>query len=180
VWDYCSASASLFFGTSTGDYTADRILEAINASTGGFLSRNQMSALFHGHLSSSRIEAALEQLLSLGAIYQSSSQPTGGRPLPSGLRYQNRSAWPRESHTMNRHLRKQPTRNQCRSRLSSLSSLSSHISTREQGVNVPLRGDKWHSRTACGADLFHEHQDKVGKTRSPGLRVHKVEVKLAA
>jgi hypothetical protein len=80
VWDYCSASASLFFGTSTGDHTADRILEAINASTDGFLSRSQMSALFHGHLSSSRIEAALEQLISLGAIYQSSSQPTGGRP----------------------------------------------------------------------------------------------------
>jgi hypothetical protein len=78
VWDYCSASASLFFGTSTGDHTADRILEAINASTEG-LSRKQMSALFHGHLSSSRIEAALEQLISLGAIYQT-SQPSGGRP----------------------------------------------------------------------------------------------------
>jgi hypothetical protein len=80
VWDYCGASASLLFGTATGDHTADRILEAVNASAGGFLSRNQMSALFHGHLSSSRIEAALEQLISLGAIYQSSSQPSGGRP----------------------------------------------------------------------------------------------------
>jgi hypothetical protein len=78
VWDYGAASASLFFGTSTGDHTADRILEAINASTDG-LSRKQVSALFHGHLSSSRIESALEQLISLGAIYQS-SQPTGGRP----------------------------------------------------------------------------------------------------
>ena len=80
VWDYCSASASLFFGTSTGDHTADRILEAINGSTEGFLSRKQITALFHGRLSSSRIEAALEQLISLGAIYQQSSQPTGGRP----------------------------------------------------------------------------------------------------
>jgi hypothetical protein len=78
VWDYCSAGASLFFGTSTGDPTADRIREAINASTGG-LSRTQMSALFHGHLSSERIEAALEQLMSLGAIYES-SRPSGGRP----------------------------------------------------------------------------------------------------
>ncbi len=52
---------------------------ALNASTDGFLSRKQMSALFHGHLSSSRIEAALEQLISLGAIYQS-SQPSGRRP----------------------------------------------------------------------------------------------------
>ena len=79
VWDYCSSSASLFFGTSTGDHTADRILEAINASTDGFLSRKQISALFHGHLSTSRIEAALEQLISLGAISQTSSQPSGGR-----------------------------------------------------------------------------------------------------
>jgi hypothetical protein len=79
VWDYCSASASLFFGTATGDHTADRILEAINASTEGFLSRKQIGALFHGRLSSSRIEAALEQLISLHAIYQS-SRPSGGRP----------------------------------------------------------------------------------------------------
>jgi hypothetical protein len=79
VWDYCSASASLFFGTATGDHTTDRILEAVNQSTQGFLSRKQIGALFHGRLSSSRIEAALEQLLSLGAIYPS-SQPTGGRP----------------------------------------------------------------------------------------------------
>jgi hypothetical protein len=79
VWDYCSASASLFFGTSTGDHNADRILEAINASTDGCLSRMQISALFRGHLSSNRIEAALEQLMSLGAIYQI-SQPSGGRP----------------------------------------------------------------------------------------------------
>jgi hypothetical protein len=78
VWDYCSASAALFFGTSTGDHTADRILEAINASA-GTLSRQQISALFQGHLSSSRIDAALEQLITLGAIYQT-SRPTGGRP----------------------------------------------------------------------------------------------------
>jgi hypothetical protein len=79
VWDYCSASASLFFGRATGDPTADRILEAINASTDGCLARKQIGALFHGRLSSSRIEAALEQLISFGAIYPS-SQPSGGRP----------------------------------------------------------------------------------------------------
>jgi hypothetical protein len=79
VWDYCSASASLFFGTVTGDHTTDRILEAINNSTEGFLSRKQIGALFHGRVSSSRIEAALEQLISLRAIDQS-TQPTGGRP----------------------------------------------------------------------------------------------------
>jgi hypothetical protein len=79
VWDYCSRSAALFFGTATGDHVTDRIFEAINASPGGFLSRMQITALFHGRLSSSRIEAALQKLLSLGAIYPS-SQPGGGRP----------------------------------------------------------------------------------------------------
>jgi hypothetical protein len=78
VWDYCAASASLFFGTSTGDPIADRIREAIDASDTG-LSRKQMSALFHGHLSSERIEAALQQLLALDAIHLT-SQPSGGRP----------------------------------------------------------------------------------------------------
>ena len=78
VWDYCSASSSILFGTSTGDHTADRIREAINASSDG-LSRKQISALFHGHLSSDRIEAALEQLVQLDAIHQS-SRPSGGRP----------------------------------------------------------------------------------------------------
>jgi hypothetical protein len=79
VWDYCSASASNFFGISAGDHTADRILEAINASTDGLLTRKHISALFHGHLSSNRIEIALEKLVSLGAIYPS-TQPGGGRP----------------------------------------------------------------------------------------------------
>jgi hypothetical protein len=78
VWEYCSAGASLLFGISAGDPTADRIREAIDASSDG-LSRKQISALFHGHLSSDRIEAALEQLVSLGAI-QPSSQSSGGRP----------------------------------------------------------------------------------------------------
>ena len=78
VWDYCSAGASVLFGTSTGDHTADRIREAINASSDG-LSRKQISALFHGHLSSDRIEAALDQLVSLDAIPRT-AQPSGGRP----------------------------------------------------------------------------------------------------
>jgi hypothetical protein len=78
VWDYCSAGAAHLFGTSTGDAVADRIRDAIYACPEG-VSRKQMSALFHGHLSSDRIEAALEQLLSLGAI-KPRSEPSGGRP----------------------------------------------------------------------------------------------------
>jgi hypothetical protein len=78
VWDYCSASASHLFGTSTGDATADRIREALDAAPDG-LSRKQISALFHGHLGSDRIDAALEKLGALGAINQR-RQPGKGRP----------------------------------------------------------------------------------------------------
>jgi hypothetical protein len=78
VWEFCSASASLLFGTCTGDPTADRIREALNASPDG-LSRKQISALFHGHLSSDHIDAALEHLMSLGAVNQC-IEPGRGRP----------------------------------------------------------------------------------------------------
>jgi HrpA-like RNA helicase len=54
-----------------------------------------MSALFHGHLSSNRIDAALQQLISLGAIDEI-NQLTEDAPLPSGLRYPNRIASPRQ------------------------------------------------------------------------------------
>ena len=78
VWDYCYSSASLLFGTSTGDPIADRIREAIQASNDG-LSKYQIRRLFHGHVEGSRIDAALEQLVALGALY-AQSEATGGRP----------------------------------------------------------------------------------------------------
>ncbi len=53
VWDYCYAGASLLLGMSTCDLIADRIREAI--------------------------DAALEKLLSLGALNRSSGF-TGGHP----------------------------------------------------------------------------------------------------
>jgi hypothetical protein len=78
VWDYCYASATLLFGRSTGDPIADRIREAIDAS-GGALSRNQIVRLFHGHMETGRIDAALETLVALGAL-DIRNEPTGGRP----------------------------------------------------------------------------------------------------
>jgi hypothetical protein len=77
VWQYCSATASILFGTSTGDVTADRIKLAIEESKDG-LSREQIRCLFHGHVSSDKIEAALEQLTSLGALTHH-LQPGRGR-----------------------------------------------------------------------------------------------------
>jgi hypothetical protein len=78
VWDYCYASASHLFGMSTGDPIADRIREAIEASNDG-LSKSQITRLFHGHVESNRIHAALETLVVLGALTKY-SEPTGGRP----------------------------------------------------------------------------------------------------
>ena len=78
VWDYCYSSASLLFGMSTGDPIADRIREAIQASNDG-LSKYQIRRLFHGHVEGSRIDAALERLVALGALY-AQREATGGRP----------------------------------------------------------------------------------------------------
>jgi hypothetical protein len=78
VWDYCYASASLLFGLSTGDPIADRIREAVEASDEG-LSKSKIARLFHGHVERDRIDAALETLVSLGAL-SLRNQLTGGRP----------------------------------------------------------------------------------------------------
>jgi hypothetical protein len=77
VWDYCYASASVLFGMSTGDPIADRIREAIEGSPTG-LSRDQIRRLFHGHVDSNRIVAALEKLVALGAL-AARNEPTAGR-----------------------------------------------------------------------------------------------------
>jgi hypothetical protein len=42
------------------------------------MSKNQIRRLFHGHLEASRIDAALEKLVALGAL-DVNSQPTTGR-----------------------------------------------------------------------------------------------------
>ena len=78
VWDYCYASAASLFGMSTGDPIADRIREAIEATSAG-LSQYQIRRLFQGHVETARIEEALEQLVAVGAV-SPRTQPTGGRP----------------------------------------------------------------------------------------------------
>ncbi len=78
LWDYCYASASLLFGMSTDDPIADRIREAVEAAGDG-LSKSKIARLFHGHVEHDRIDAALETLVTLGAV-SLRSQSTGGRP----------------------------------------------------------------------------------------------------
>ena len=83
VWDYCQASASLFFNDAPIDPTVRRISEAISAAAPGGLSKMQIRGLFHGHVSTERIELALQQLTSLGLI--NLREPEGGRGRPSTI-----------------------------------------------------------------------------------------------
>jgi hypothetical protein len=79
LWDYCAGSAAFLFGTCVGDAITDRIHEALQSAEDG-LSRFQIRTLFHGHVSSSSIEEALERLNHLGAV--NSRQVSGrGRPV---------------------------------------------------------------------------------------------------
>jgi hypothetical protein len=79
LWDYCSASAGLLFGTCIGDSITDRIHEALQSAERG-LSRAQIRGLFHGHVGSSSIEESLEKLKNLGAIR---SRTVSGRGRPT-------------------------------------------------------------------------------------------------
>jgi hypothetical protein len=79
VWDYCSASAALIFHASTGDAVLDRIRRALDEAPEG-LTRKEIRALFHGHVSSERIDLALEQLTSQGLA---TNQSAAGRGRPA-------------------------------------------------------------------------------------------------
>jgi hypothetical protein len=81
VWDYCQASARLFFSGDPIDPIARRISEAISDSAPGGLSKWQISGVFHGHVSKERIDLALQQLTALGIIGCNQPPATGrGRP----------------------------------------------------------------------------------------------------
>jgi hypothetical protein len=72
IWDYCRASARLFFDTTPVDPTASRISQALDVNPQG-MSRTQIRSLFNRHISKERIDLALEQLISLGLIHNEAS-----------------------------------------------------------------------------------------------------------
>jgi hypothetical protein len=76
VWDYCRASARLLFDTAPIDPTAQRISQAADLHPEG-LTRMQIRALFHRHVSKERIDLALDQLQKLGIIYRRVSAGQG-------------------------------------------------------------------------------------------------------
>jgi hypothetical protein len=79
VWDYCSASAALIFHASTGDAVLDRIRRALDEAPEG-LTRKEIRDLFHGHVSSERIDMALQELTAQGLA---TNQTTSGRGRPA-------------------------------------------------------------------------------------------------
>jgi hypothetical protein len=76
VWDYCRASARLFFDTAPIDPTARRISQALDVNPQG-LSRTQIRGLFNRHVSKERIDLALEQLSGLGMLSRDTSPGPG-------------------------------------------------------------------------------------------------------
>jgi hypothetical protein len=76
VWDYCRSSARLFFDTAPIDPAARRISQALDLNPQG-LSKTQVRALFNRHISTERIDLALEQLISLGLVHDESAAGRG-------------------------------------------------------------------------------------------------------
>jgi hypothetical protein len=79
LWDYSEASARYIFGDATGDWIADRILQALRRSTSG-LTRTEISNLFSRNTSGEKFDLALSFLESLNRISMV-KEDSGGRPV---------------------------------------------------------------------------------------------------
>jgi len=79
LWDYAEASARYIFGDATGDWVADRILQAARESDGG-LSRTEIRDIFSRHVNEGRIERALS-LLERNRMTKMVKEASGGRPI---------------------------------------------------------------------------------------------------
>jgi len=77
VWDFCEASAKYIFGDSTGDPTADKIVEALKGSRDG-LTRTEIRDLFKRNKGEQEIGQALEALRRKGRVSCEKIE-TGGR-----------------------------------------------------------------------------------------------------
>jgi hypothetical protein len=106
MWDFCSYSASFLFGDCVGNSVADRILEALQAAVNG-LTRKQIRDLFHGNISSSSIDQALEKLSSLGAAACRLIGAGRGRPATLWWAIGHEYAEPKKEETPEESLRRQ-------------------------------------------------------------------------
>lgn len=81
VWRYCQDSVDYCFETSSGNMTADRILNMLASMPDG-ASRSQVSKLFNGNKSKDELQLALDTLKSAGkARLECPKTNERGRPL---------------------------------------------------------------------------------------------------
>lgn len=78
LWDYSEQSVRFVFGHAVGDPTSDRILEFLQAQSGG-MTRTQISDALGRHVKSAAIDNALARLAQQGLVDQSTEE-TNGRP----------------------------------------------------------------------------------------------------
>lgn len=77
-WDYCFESIRLIFGDRTGNNDADRLLGELTPDQGMTFS-DIRDELFSGHISSTRLQTAVDLLVRLGEV-SIEKKETGGRP----------------------------------------------------------------------------------------------------
>lgn len=83
VWRYCEASARHIFGTSTGNKTADAIIEALKQADRNGLTKTEITNFFNRNKTAEEIDSAL-QLLDEHRRIKSRSEHSGGR---TAIRY---------------------------------------------------------------------------------------------
>ena len=82
VWNYCEASTRFIFNDLTGDAITDTILRELQFAGASGLGRLEISRLFNHHTPSSKVSAALMQLLTAGKVRRA-SYTTGARGRPT-------------------------------------------------------------------------------------------------
>ena len=80
LWSYCEQSAKYIFGNSFGDPVPDTIKRALDQTPEG-MSRSEISSiLFKRNFKASRIDQALNKLLTSGFAYKEKEEVESGRP----------------------------------------------------------------------------------------------------
>ena len=79
IWRYAEASARHISGDAIGDPVADTILAALREAGPDGMTRTEISGLFDRNISSAKLIAALQTLVTLG-VARPISRQTAGRP----------------------------------------------------------------------------------------------------
>jgi hypothetical protein len=80
LWRYCDDSARFLFASTTGNSTADRLLERLVAVAPAGLDGTQQNDMFGGHRSAAQLATARALLADLGLAETTTDEGTGGRP----------------------------------------------------------------------------------------------------